>query len=349
MAMPRLTRSFVISFSVCLILFVADFSHFAAATTTVDPDTKKMMEDMERSVSDRCFTPPNLSQIFSRACMKVLDGNITQCSFAWTAFKVAFGFKDPNSVTAEDYDTYFDVLPVKSPANSAVHWSGISVKSVVELLSQNSKISSSVNHVSSRIINTMIKDNNVICWCGNTTAFLDTVNPCPITPVVAFWETFSCHFGESGRGIVYFIVDGNRKGGAYQNTSFFVKSEFPKLISSRINRLVVIDIYDCNSGTVEKCGEGTLKQLEDQAVGKYGRSVGYHCEVVCGSASDKQKISLLANQTLQIINEEQSKGIYKTIRSYIAVSYVVVIIIIIVLATMTYNQVQSLRIYHLMD
>lgn len=299
-----------VRFPVCLLLlFVADFCR---ATTTIDPDAKNIMEDMGRNVSVSCFTPPNLSQIFSRACMKVLDDNITQCSFAWTAFKVAFGLKDPSAVTAEDYDTYFDVLPVKSPANTAVYWSGMSVESVVELLSQYPKISSIVNQVSSRIVNTMMKDDNVLCWCGNTTAFLDTVNPCPTTPVVKFWEAFSCHFGESGRGIVFLIVDGNRKGGAFQNTSFFAKFEFPKLISARINRLVVININDCNSKIVEKCGEGTLKQLEDQAVGKYGRGVGYHCEVVCGSASDKQKVALLANDTLQIIKEEQSKGIYIT-------------------------------------
>ena len=300
-------KSFVVSFSVCLLLlFVARFS---VATATIDPDAKKMMEDMGRNVSNRCFTPPNLSQIFSRACMKVLDGNISQCSFAWTAFKLAFGLKDPNTVTAEDYDTYFDVLPVKSPADSAVYWSGMSVKSVVELLSQHPNISSSVNQLASRIVNTMIKNDSVLCWCGNTAESLDTVNPCPVTPVVEFWKAFSRHFGESAKGIVYLIVDGNRKGGAFQNTSFFAKFEFPKLISSRIDRLVVININDCNSKTVEKCGEGTLKQLEDQAVSKYGRGVGYHCEVVCGNASDNHKVTLLANHTLQIINEEQSKGI----------------------------------------
>ena len=266
-----------------------------------------MMEDMGRSVPDRCFTPSNLKSVFLRACKGVLNGNVTRCSFAWTSFRLAFGRKDPNTITLKDYDTYFDVLPIKSRANSAIYWSGASLENVVEEISKEPMILSSVNHDSSYIINTMMKDYNVTCWCGNKTAFLDTSNPCPITPVVSFWQAFSSHFGESGRGIVYYIGDGNRAEGAYQNTSFFASFELPKLISDRVNKLVVIDIYDCNNEMVEKCGERTLKVLENRAMSKYG-SLGYECEEVCGNTSDVQLISLLANDTLQVIREEQRRG-----------------------------------------
>ena len=124
---------------------------------------------------------------------------------------------------------------------------------------------------------------------------------------MAFWQAFSSHFGEAGRGVVFFIGDGNKENGVYQNSSFFASFEFP-MLNSRVNRLVVINIYDCNSSMVEKCGEGTLKVLEDEAIGKYGKDVGYNCEEVCGNASDFQETSLLANKTLQIIKEEQNKG-----------------------------------------
>lgn len=315
--MAALAKSCVVCLFLLSIL-VVHFCKFATSMTTVDPNIKKMMEDMGRSVPDRCFTPPNLKSIFMRACEGVLNGNVTQCSFAWTAFRLGFGRKDPNSVNAESYNTYFAVLPIKSRANTAVYWSGSALKSIVEQISEESKISSSVNHISSRIINTMIKDDKVMCWCGNTTAFLDTVNPCPITPVVAFWQAFSSHFAESGRGIVYFITDGNRKGGVYQNASFFSMFEFSSLISDEINKLVVINIYDCNNNMVEKCGEGTLKLLENQTVSKPGRSVGYRCETVCGNATDKQQVFLLANHTLEIITGEQKRGgTYNYIENFI--------------------------------
>ena len=304
----------VVHFSIFLSIIVA------CSKATTDPDIKKMMEDMGRSVLDRCFTPSNLESIFSRVCEGVLNGNTIQCSFAWTSFRLAFGRKDPNTVTAEDYDRYFDVLPTKSRANTAIYWSGASLESAVVEISKEPMIASSVNHDSSRIINTMMKDYNVTCWCGNKTAFLDTVNPCPITPVVAFWQAFSSHFGESGRGVVYYIGDGNRAEGAYQNTSFFANFEFPKL-GARISRLVVIDIYDCNSEIVERCGEGTLELLEDLAVSKYGNE-SYNCEAVCGNTSDEQQISSLTNDTIQIIREEQLRGNYihsQHIRNYLLI------------------------------
>lgn len=284
--------------SVFMVFFVTSVS----SKTTTDQDIK-MMEDMGRSVPKRCYTSPNLEIIFSRACGKVLN-NVTRCSFAWTAFTLAFGYKDPNKVTEKDYKLFFDVLPVYSPPNSAVHWSG--VKSVVKKLSEYPKVSSSANQVSSGIINGMATDNNVLCWCGNTTAFLDTVNPCPITPVVAFWKAFSFYFANSSVGVTFWIGDGSRKGGAFQNTSFFARIEFPNLQNNGVNKLVVINIRDCNKNN-EKCSQGTLKVLENQAARKYGY-FGYRCQEVCGNASDEKKIDNLVNGCLKIIKEEQKKG-----------------------------------------
>ena len=307
--MGQPAESSMICYSSILVVLLCTF--VASSKLTIE---KKIMEDMGRSVSNSntCYTPSNLKTVFLQVCEEVLNGNITQCSFAWTAFNIAFGLKDPNTLTLQDYDTYFDVLAAKTRANSNVYWSGSSLRSVVEEVSKRNISSSSVNLASSRIIDIMIKDHNVMCWCGNTTAYLDTVNPCPITPVVAFWQAFSNHFGESGRGIVYYIGDGSRAGGAYQNDTFFATFEFPKLINDRVKKLTVIDIYDCNNVMVERCGEGTLEVLQNLTVGKYGTE-GYACTAVCGSITDKQQISLLAAKVTRIIKREQSKGIAKCI------------------------------------
>ena len=303
------TSPAMIRFLFCLTLIVYFCKATALKSTSVDLDVKKMMEDIGRSVPDLCYTPSNLKYIFSRACEGVINDNITQCSFAWTAFMLAFGHKDPNTITFQDYDTYFDVLPIQSRPNSAVYWSGMVLESVVEEISKEDMISSSATHASSRIINIMFKDYNVTCWCGNKTAYLDTVNPCPITPAVALWQAYSNHVAESSIGVIYYIGDGSRAEGAYHNSSFFGTFEFPLLINARVDKLVAINIYDCNNEMVEKCGEGTLEVLENQAISKYG-STGYNCRAICGKASDKQQISLLANRTMQVIREEQGKGTY---------------------------------------
>ena len=54
--------------------------------------------------------------------------------------------------------------------------------------------------------------------------------------------------------------------------------------------------------TGEKCGQGTLAKLQNQAVEKYG-SAG-NCNDVYGNPSDEQQVSLLANTVLDIIRKE---------------------------------------------
>jgi len=268
---------------------------------------KKMMEDTGRNIPDEpCYTPYDLKDLFSRACLEVLNNNDSFCYYAWDAFSNGFRYMDPNSVTEDNYGLYFDVvLPVISQPNTALYWSG--VPSVVAEISKNGNISSSANQFSSEIINIMTEQFNVRCWCGNETAVIDTVNPCPVEPTVMFWKAFSYYFGKSGRGIVFWIGDGSIKGGAYQDSSLFTTTEFPQLTYPRVIRLVAIDIYECNEKKGEECGVGTLKLLEEQAVQKYG-SKGYECHNVCGNALDAQEVPILAKKALQIIR--QHGGMY---------------------------------------
>ena len=254
------------------------------------------------TVPNECYTPPDLENIFLRACVKVLNDNDT-CPSVWSKFASAFGNKDPNNVTGDDYNDYFNAVPIVSNPNTVLFWS--SVKNVIEEISKYPDISSSANQDSSSIVNTMIADGSVQCWCGNTTHLLDTVNACPMAPgpTTVFWQKFSCLLGESAEGITFWIGYGDKAGGAYQSSSFFAQYEFPKLTPDRVERLVIIDIYNCSMNTGERCGQGTLAELQNQAMEKYG-SAG-NCSEVCGNPSDKQQVSSLANTVLDIIREEQ--------------------------------------------
>lgn len=264
-----------------------------------------MMEDMGMTIPTECYTPSDLEDIFVRACEKVLnDNNNTRCQTLWEKFSNAFGYKDPNTVTGDDYDEYFSALMVVSAPSTNVFWS--SVINVVRELSKSPSISSSFNQESSSIINTMITDDNVQCWCGNDTSLLDTSNPCPMPgPTTVFWQKFSCLFGESASGTSFWLGYGDKQGGAYQSNSFFANYEFPKMTPDRVSRLVAIDMYDCNNNTGEKCGEGTLAELQNQAVEKYGNITGYRCYKLCGNPQDDKQASSLANFALNIIREEQ--------------------------------------------
>ena len=70
------------------------------------------------TVSDECRTPPNLITLFLNACYKVYHIPY-KCQAACKAFTSAFGYKDPNTVTGDDYNDYFDLLPIYSPRSTS--------------------------------------------------------------------------------------------------------------------------------------------------------------------------------------------------------------------------------------
>ena len=183
-----INKAFLVSFYLSFVFLRCG----ATSTIVADAAPEKILEDIGKKVPEKCLTSPNLENIFMRACEKVVD-DAPQCSFAWSAFTLAFRFKDPSTVTKDNYKLFFEIFSVKSPLYSAVFWSGAG--KLIEQISMHPSISTSANQISSNIINTMATDDNVFCWCGNATASLDTVNPCPVTPVAAFWQAFSSNFG----------------------------------------------------------------------------------------------------------------------------------------------------------
>ena len=220
-------------FSFLLISLFILFLSLPAQSTTI----KDMMEDVGITVPDVCRTPTDLESIFYNECFIVLvDIYQIECVAPWNGFIAAFGYKDPNTITPNDYITYFNVIPVKSPPNSVLFWSG--VRSFITTLSKYPGISSSANQPSSLIFNAMRASNNVKCWCANANEMIDTVTPCPATPYTTFWAEFSVLLAQSANGIAFWVGYGNRDGGAYDPNSFFGQYEFPNL---NVKRLVVIE------------------------------------------------------------------------------------------------------------
>ena len=81
--------------------------------------------------------------------------------------------------------------------------------------------------------------------------------------------------------------------------------------------MAIINVHECDQDIGEDCGEGTLRRLQRQAERKYGRSMGAACYEVCGNPWDEQQVPAIANDTLDVIREEQ-RGTNSY--SYIAIS-----------------------------
>ena len=231
-----------------------------------------LMDLKPRRSTTPCYTLPNFQQLFIDSCLMVLsavDNVNATCQMAWEAFSGAFSHKNPLEVELDDYNTYFDLLQVKSEQNSVVFWSNVLL--LIEEISKTTEISisSSFTQDAANIINNMAEYPS--CWCGGQNG-IDYTNPCPDQPSTSFWAKFSCTLGESASGISFWIGNGEREGGTFRPNSFFTEYELVKLNPPNDTKLVVVEVSRMGIG--EKCGNGTLADLEKLAVQKFGED-GY--------------------------------------------------------------------------
>ena len=239
------------------------------------------------NASDLCEIPDGLEASFLNNCREegIKD---RRCGYAWIDFSGAFGSRPPGDVEMEDYDGYFDHLPVRLHPNSVLFWSG--TYSLVEIISQmGDETSSSFTEPSSRIVDNL----GYAPWC----------EPNSDQPSDRFWAAFSTILGTEAQGVVFWAAAGERDGGTYQTSSFFSQYELPALKAPRVSKLVVIDVH--RKGVGEACGEGTLIDLENEVLGK---SIAYQCEEVCGDpwTTDPDEQQRLAKEVIAIILREQA-------------------------------------------
>ena len=269
------------------------------AAVAGDGDDDLPMTDVSDEGDTDCRTPQNIEQLFLTACNETIKDADT-CASAWDAFSSAFASKDPTTVEPGDYDEYFNILKVTSAPNTVLFWSA--VQHLVGNISStpSADITSSFTVPASVIINKMASQ-GVSCWCGGESG-IDYTNPCPRKPYLSFFGKFSCLLAESAAGVTFWVGYGERENGTYQPGTFFSEYEFPKLMSSKVTKLAVIDVHRLDMG--ESCGNGTLAQLQNEAMEKFGEN-GFSCYDVCGDPRDQQEIPGLATETLKIISEEQ--------------------------------------------
>ena len=242
--------------------------------------------------------PCNLEDLYLESCRNV-SVNSTTCMEAWNAFLSAFSGKDPSTVTQENYDSYFQVLPIFVVRNHALFWSG-TFALAQGISSIDPSICSSFTEPSAASVSGVGEENE--CWCGNANfPGVDCAIECNGVPVTQFWVSFSTMLGQEAEGVVFWLAWGERAGGTYQSNSFFAENEFSALEYPRVSRLVVLNVH--NWGMGESCGEGTLRILDALSEAKFGAD-GYMCYDVYGNASlmDMAVVRYIVN----IINMEQS-------------------------------------------
>lgn len=208
-----------------------------------------------------CTVSDGLETSFLSNCAN-LSIQDRRCGHAWDDFSGAFDSRDPVDVSIEDYDGYFDHLPVRVRPDSVLFWSG--TYTLVEFISKmDYQICSSFTEQSAQIVD----DLGNAPWC----------KPDTYLPSDRFWASFSCMLGSQAQGVVFWAAAGERGGGTYRNTSFFSLYELAAMEAPLVSKLAVIDVH--REGVGEACGEGTLITLENEVNNKM---ITYQCEEVYG-------------------------------------------------------------------
>ena len=236
-----------------------------------------------------CEVSDGLEQMFIQSCIEEDISNII-CTQAWSAFSSAFASRSPDQVTIEDFDAYFNVIPLGVTPDSVLFWSG--TEELVKFIAQKTEhpICSSFSEPASKIIGGLSGS-----WCT-----IEDSNPS-----FMFWAAFSRLLGQSAEGIVFWTTTtkSNRTGVYYEN-GFFGKYELPALESPRVRRLVVINVHPEDRG--EACGgEETLHTLQSVVESKM---LSFRCTDVEGDPTslDMATQISLANEVYGIIEEERS-------------------------------------------
>ncbi|XP_048588917.1 ADP-ribosyl cyclase/cyclic ADP-ribose hydrolase [Nematostella vectensis] len=305
---------FLLSSAVLLVL-VAVHLYSISSSGTRNTGTTRNFKDI---VLGRCY-------YYKEFMLDDVYRSSVNCSSVWLALYDAFAFKDPCSLTFQDYEPYFAAVVEGHLLDKSLFWSGTmklvhSYASYIDLL---------YTTLEDTMAGWLV---NGLTWCGNVTLprnasdGIDYVS-CPTNCdyFAAFWGLASRKFAERTRGVARVMVNGSRvdtNGSwvpAYRKNSFFGKYELPNLQSHFVTELRIIVMHTIGTSVnhIESCGNGSVKTLVEDAT-RHGLNVS------CSDDPSEVKHLLCvdhptAPECLFATKKEQQGGVWK----YVGIIFII--------------------------
>ncbi|XP_002161034.1 ADP-ribosyl cyclase/cyclic ADP-ribose hydrolase isoform X1 [Hydra vulgaris] len=191
------------------------------------------------------------------------------CAKVWSSFSNSFASKDTckgNEITEKSYEAFFKLAASKKPlTDQALFWSGTRY-----IAHEYTAVQSNLYTLEDTFPGYLA---NELKWCGckNCKDGIDYNNcdkDCAFKNQDPYWSSASRLFAENAKGTAYVMVNGTTSDGftAYYNKSYFGRIELPTMGKMKqVNRLVVVVVNDLDVKPKEKCGEGTLINLVQDA------------------------------------------------------------------------------------
>ncbi|XP_061095084.1 ADP-ribosyl cyclase/cyclic ADP-ribose hydrolase 2-like [Conger conger] len=210
-------------------------------------------------------TTADLQEVIIGRCynyIRVVNPTIGEknCTAIWRAFRDAFIYRDPCSVTPADYQTFISLSYHSIPPNKALFW-----EKTKRLVHRYSDLTRRMMPLGETLIGWLGDD---LAWCGRASGDgLDSVS-CPTTaecehnPVESFWRIASTTYANLSSGVIQVMLNGSVTDGAFPENSFFANFELPYLRKDEVSKVQIWVMDDIEGPDVESCGNKSVHNLQ---------------------------------------------------------------------------------------
>ncbi|XP_066240926.1 ADP-ribosyl cyclase/cyclic ADP-ribose hydrolase 2 [Saccopteryx leptura] len=211
-------------------------------------------------------TTQHLQSIFLGRCAEYLELLSPQlrdknCTAIWEAFQGALE-KDPCSVVPSDYDRFITLSRHAIPRDKSLFWENNQL--LVTSYADNARRFMPVNDVLYGRVG------DLLSWCRQKNASELDYQSCPTSAdcednaVDSFWKRASTQYAKDSSGVVQVMLNGSEPTGAYPVKGFFADFEVPYFQRGKITRVEIWVMHEIGGPTLESCGEGSVKILEER-------------------------------------------------------------------------------------
>ncbi|XP_071369997.1 ADP-ribosyl cyclase/cyclic ADP-ribose hydrolase 1-like [Centroberyx affinis] len=205
---------------------------------------------------------------FKEACEEFVKSNPQSkisCDTFWKMFTSAFVRKNPSKITPADYDNMLNAVPVITPQNKLLLYSGTDSDLLEFVLKDKTYVD--VGRTIYGILD------GIGLWCGKENSDAVLTDDCPENPYNMYWTAVSAGLAKKALGIVTVLLDGTL---GYRSESTLAKDEVPNLDEKVTGLRVLMVNKDGVNG--KNCGHESLKKLQDDI--KLVHNIPYECRYI---------------------------------------------------------------------
>ncbi|XP_020662239.1 ADP-ribosyl cyclase/cyclic ADP-ribose hydrolase 1 [Pogona vitticeps] len=185
----------------------------------------------------------------------------TDCLKIWKLLQNAFMYKDPCSVTEEDYKPLMEFARHPIPCNKSLFWSKTN-----DLVHRYTKANRDFLTLEDTLLG-YIADG--ISWCGKPSSPGVNYKSCPKwtecenNPSTIYWKMASKMFAEAACGTVQVMLNGSTEADAFRSNSIFGSIEIFNLNPDKVSKVHIWLMHDIDRPQSESCTGHSVAKLKE--------------------------------------------------------------------------------------